>query len=85
MLLISPTVGRLLVPRDYEDLLAYYTKHGYRVIAIAGKSVEGLSWLKAQKLKRCVSSYATGYSNPPPDSGQPELGSKPSPTYASWD
>ncbi|KAG8864475.1 hypothetical protein FRB96_004978 [Tulasnella sp. 330] len=39
-------------PRDYEDLLAYYTKHGYRVIAIAGKSVEGLSWLKAQKMKR---------------------------------
>ncbi|KAG9039815.1 hypothetical protein FRB95_007242 [Tulasnella sp. JGI-2019a] len=39
-------------PRDYEDLLSYYTKHGYRVIAIAGKSIEGLSWLKAQKMKR---------------------------------
>lgn len=40
------------VPRDYEDLLGYYTKRGYRVIAIAGKSIEGLSWLKAQRMKR---------------------------------
>jgi len=43
-----------LVPQDYEDLLSYYTKRGYRVIAIAGKSVEGLSWLRAQRMKRCV-------------------------------
>lgn len=41
-----------VVPQDYDDLLSYYTKRGYRVIAIAGKSIEGLSWLKAQKLKR---------------------------------
>ena len=40
------------VPHDYEDLLSYYTNRGYRVIAIAGKSVEGLSWLKAQRMKR---------------------------------
>ncbi|KAI0093395.1 Ca-transporting ATPase [Irpex rosettiformis] len=39
-------------PDDYEDLLAYYTKRGYRVIAMAGKSIEGLTWLKAQKMKR---------------------------------
>ncbi|KAG8936983.1 hypothetical protein FRC02_009120 [Tulasnella sp. 418] len=39
-------------PKNYDDLLAYYTKHGYRVIAIAGKSIEGLSWLKAQRMKR---------------------------------
>ncbi|EPT04465.1 hypothetical protein FOMPIDRAFT_1156644 [Fomitopsis schrenkii] len=39
-------------PQDYDDLLSYYTQRGYRVIAIAGKSVEGLTWLKAQKLKR---------------------------------
>ncbi|KAF8633276.1 hypothetical protein AX17_004451 [Amanita inopinata Kibby_2008] len=39
-------------PQDYDDLLSYYTKHGYRVIAMAGKSIEGLSWLKAQKMKR---------------------------------
>jgi hypothetical protein len=42
------------VPTDYEDLLSYYTRHGYRVIAIAGKSIEGLSWLKAQRMKRCA-------------------------------
>lgn len=40
------------VPHDYDDLLSYYTRRGYRVIAIAGKSIEGLSWLKAQKMKR---------------------------------
>ncbi|CCO31350.1 hypothetical protein BN14_05390 [Rhizoctonia solani AG-1 IB] len=39
-------------PGDYEDMLSYYTKHGYRVIALAGKSMEGLSWLRAQKMKR---------------------------------
>lgn len=40
------------VPDDYDDLLSYYTKRGYRVIAMAGKSIEGLSWLRAQRLKR---------------------------------
>lgn len=44
---------RILVPQDYDDLLSYYTKRGYRVIAVAGKSIEGLSWLKAQRMKRC--------------------------------
>ncbi|KAI5123953.1 hypothetical protein M0805_006366 [Coniferiporia weirii] len=39
-------------PNDYDDLLSYYTRRGYRVIAMAGKSIEGLSWLKAQRLKR---------------------------------
>ncbi|XP_006461184.1 hypothetical protein AGABI2DRAFT_185471 [Agaricus bisporus var. bisporus H97] len=39
-------------PQDYDDLLSYYTRRGYRVIAMAGKSVEGLSWLKAQRMKR---------------------------------
>lgn len=42
------------VPDDYDDLLSYYTKRGYRVIAIAGKSIEGLSWLKAQRMRRLV-------------------------------
>lgn len=41
-----------VVPHDYDDLLSYYTKRGYRVIAMAGKSIEGLSWLKAQRLNR---------------------------------
>jgi cation-transporting ATPase 13A3/4/5 len=49
-----------IVPQDYEDLLSYYTKRGYRVIAIAGKSIEGLSWLKAQKMKRLVFTYQMG-------------------------
>ncbi|TIB92882.1 hypothetical protein E3Q19_01771 [Wallemia mellicola] len=40
------------LPEDYEDLLSYYTKHGYRVIALAGKSIPGLTWIKAQRLKR---------------------------------
>ena len=40
------------VPQDYDDLLSYYTRSGYRVIAVAGKSIEGLSWLKAQRMKR---------------------------------
>jgi cation-transporting ATPase 13A3/4/5 len=33
-------------------MLAYYTRNGFRVIAVAGKSIEGLTWLKAQRLKR---------------------------------
>ena len=45
------------VPDDYDDLLNYYTKRGYRVIAIAGKSIEGLSWLKAQKMKRYIAYF----------------------------
>lgn len=51
---ILPCLMRTPVPSDYDDLLSYYTKRGYRVIAMAGKSIEGLSWLKAQKLKRYV-------------------------------
>ena len=51
---------RSTVPQDYDDLLSYYTKRGYRVIAIAGKSIEGLSWLKAQKMKRSVNLYILG-------------------------
>jgi cation-transporting ATPase 13A3/4/5 len=39
-------------PSDYDDMLSYYTRNGFRVIAIAGKSVEGLTWLKAQRMKR---------------------------------
>jgi cation-transporting ATPase 13A3/4/5 len=39
-------------PADYDDLLAYYTKHGYRVIACAGKTISDMSWIKAQRMKR---------------------------------
>lgn len=39
-------------PKDYEDMLSYYTRNGFRVIAIAGKSIDSLTWLKAQRMKR---------------------------------
>lgn len=42
----------MLVPNDYEDMLSYYTRNGFRVIAIAGKSVEGMTWLRAQRMRR---------------------------------
>ncbi|KAM0753330.1 hypothetical protein T439DRAFT_299617 [Meredithblackwellia eburnea MCA 4105] len=42
------------IPEDYEQMLSYYTKHGFRVIALAGKSMPGLTWIKAQRLKREV-------------------------------
>ncbi|WWC62526.1 uncharacterized protein I303_105122 [Kwoniella dejecticola CBS 10117] len=41
-------------PLDYDDMLSYYTRNGYRVIAIAGKSIDGLTWLKAQRMRREV-------------------------------
>lgn len=40
------------LPRDYDDVLNYYTKHGYRVIAFATRHFENLPWIKAQRLKR---------------------------------
>lgn len=43
---------RASLPQDFDDLLAYYTHHGFRVIACAGKSLPGLSWVEAQRLPR---------------------------------
>ncbi|GAA6025566.1 hypothetical protein JCM11491_003215 [Sporobolomyces phaffii] len=40
------------LPDDYEEVLADYTKNGFRVIALAGKSMPNLTWIKAQRLKR---------------------------------
>ncbi|GAA5905972.1 putative acid anhydride hydrolase [Sporobolomyces salmoneus] len=40
------------LPGDYEEILAEYTKNGFRVIALAGKSMPNLTWIKAQRLKR---------------------------------
>lgn len=80
LLLLSDSHLLFVVPQDYDDLLSYYTKRGYRVIAIAGKSVEGLSWLKAQKLKRYVAFYRTFPT-------QPNLTiteNKPNQTSVSW-
>ncbi|KAK6584524.1 hypothetical protein PZA11_002748 [Diplocarpon coronariae] len=39
-------------PSDYEDLLAYYTHRGFRVIAVATKHISKLNWVKVQKMKR---------------------------------
>jgi cation-transporting ATPase 13A2 len=39
-------------PPDYEELLAYYTHRGFRVIACATKHIFKLNWLKVQKMKR---------------------------------
>lgn len=40
------------VPTDYEELLAYYTHRGFRVIACATKHIPKLNWVKMQKMKR---------------------------------
>ena len=42
----------ITVPEDYAEILENYTRHGYRVIAIAAKSIPALTWVKAQRLKR---------------------------------
>ncbi|TEY80563.1 hypothetical protein BOTCAL_0037g00180 [Botryotinia calthae] len=39
-------------PSDYEDLLAYYTHRGFRVIACATKHIKKLNWVKMQKMSR---------------------------------
>ncbi|KAJ8320792.1 hypothetical protein KUTeg_002379 [Tegillarca granosa] len=54
------TMFRLIsiaVPFDFHDKLMEYTKHGYRVIALAWKPLpEKLNYVKVQKLQ----SFATG-------------------------
>ncbi|KAF2721341.1 hypothetical protein K431DRAFT_303553 [Polychaeton citri CBS 116435] len=39
-------------PPEYDELLAYYTHRGFRVIACATKHIFKLNWLKVQKMKR---------------------------------
>lgn len=41
-----------VVPADFDELLAYYTHRGYRVIACATKYHRKLSWMKVQKMSR---------------------------------
>ncbi|KAH8923688.1 hypothetical protein BT69DRAFT_143159 [Atractiella rhizophila] len=43
---------RSTLPHDYDEILSEYTRKGFRVIAVAAKSVPGLTWLKAQRMKR---------------------------------
>jgi len=40
------------LPNDYHDVLEIYTRKGYRVIALAYRPLEAISYLKIQKLKR---------------------------------
>lgn len=40
------------LPEDFEELLSHYAHLGYRVLALAGKYLPGLSWYKAQKMER---------------------------------
>jgi cation-transporting P-type ATPase 13A2 len=41
------------VPENFNEMLQNYTTNGYRVIALAGKSLdESLSWFQALKLSR---------------------------------
>jgi magnesium-transporting ATPase (P-type) len=42
----------LEVPSDYEDLLAYYTHRGFRVIACATRYIPKVNWVRVQKMKR---------------------------------
>ena len=40
------------VPTDYDEILDFYTHHGYRVIALAAKSLPNISAKRAQRMKR---------------------------------
>ena len=40
------------VPMDYDEILDFYTHHGYRVIALAAKSLPNISAKRAQRMKR---------------------------------
>ena len=40
------------LPKDYDDLLSYYTHRGYRVIACATKRIESLNWPKVRAMTR---------------------------------
>ncbi|EPQ31655.1 uncharacterized protein PFL1_00988 [Pseudozyma flocculosa PF-1] len=40
------------LPTDYDAVLDHYTRAGYRVLAVAGRVVEGMSWAGAQTLPR---------------------------------
>lgn len=43
---------RSTLPDDFDDLLSYYTQHGYRVIACAGKTIPNMGWVEAQRMPR---------------------------------
>jgi len=45
------------LPSDYEELLAYYTHRGFRVIGCATKTIKKLNWLKVQKMNRTEAEF----------------------------
>jgi len=47
-----PRIQVNIVPSDYEEILDFYTHHGYRVIALATKSLPGVSKRRVQRMKR---------------------------------
>ncbi|CEH14397.1 ca-transporting atpase [Ceraceosorus bombacis] len=49
---IGPLCRAESLPRDYEAVLDEYTHKGFRVLALAGKSVTQLSWQHAQTMVR---------------------------------
>ena len=50
-LLFSDTI--IVVPEDFHEVLMSYTKHGYRVLALAHRELpEKLKHAKIQKLQR---------------------------------
>ncbi|WFD22739.1 hypothetical protein MEQU1_001415 [Malassezia equina] len=49
---LADICDRASLPADFDDLLSYYTQHGYRVIACAGKSLAGMGWVEAQRMAR---------------------------------
>ncbi|KAN0061381.1 hypothetical protein ACQY0O_006228 [Thecaphora frezii] len=42
------------LPSDYHQVLDHYSRAGYRVLAVAGKTIEAMSWAGAQNLPRSV-------------------------------
>ncbi|CCJ31395.1 unnamed protein product [Pneumocystis jirovecii] len=40
------------LPEDYDQVISYYTGHGFRVIACAMKVLPDMTWIKAQKMTR---------------------------------
>ena len=49
---MAPTPLLRAVPRDYDEVLGFYTHHGYRVIALAAKSLPTISERRAKRMKR---------------------------------
>lgn len=47
-----PKAALMIVPADYEEILDFYTHHGYRVIALATKSLPNVSKRRVQRMKR---------------------------------